>query len=385
MGDIDDEFIKLKQSFDDVMTTFNLKGKTHSQISANGSYKRDLLAEAFVSVADICQKALGMYENRLSTPSTIDNIVSKVTNVVSNMVPSLVNDVLKSSGIGKAVDNTTSKSMMSENDKHIIIVEDKNDISKTYDDNSWSQVIRSSLNGKLKSIPVQKSLVTKAGQGCLFFPTKDDQQQAQSVLEQDYTVSLSTKKKQTLLPKLKILKIDDVYKREDKEVLKMAILEKNAYIKTYVKDGHHFEIIIIDEKYNYCIAKVSPEIREAVMKRAKIYIDMESHDVKDQFHIIQCFRCQEHGHKNGDDMCKLSNSDDTICLYCCSNHSSKTCPNKKNVSKWKCSNCANSKNPEHKLNSEGHTSTSNNCPFVIMQTKSLINRTKGLDVKNFFQ
>ena len=171
MGDIDDEFIKLKQSFDDVMTTFNLKGRTHSQISANGSYKGDLLAEAFVSVADICQKALGMYENRLSTPSTIDNIVSKVTNVVSNMVPSLVNDVLKSSGIGKAVDNTTSKSMMSENDKHIIIVEDKNDISKTYDDNSWSQVIRSSLNGKLKSIPVQKSLVTKAGQGCLFFPT----------------------------------------------------------------------------------------------------------------------------------------------------------------------------------------------------------------------
>ena len=51
MVEIDDEFMKLKQSFDDVMTTFNLKGKTHTQISGNGAYKRDLLAEAFVTVA----------------------------------------------------------------------------------------------------------------------------------------------------------------------------------------------------------------------------------------------------------------------------------------------------------------------------------------------
>ena len=113
---------------------------------------------------------------------------------------------------------------------------------------------------------------------------------------------MSTKKKKTLLPKLKIQKIDVAYKKEDKEILKMVILEKNSYIKALVQDGHHFEIMIIDEKYNYGIAKVSPEIREAIMNRGKIYIDMQSHDVRDQIHVIQCFRCQEHGHKNGDDI-----------------------------------------------------------------------------------
>ena len=98
------------------------------------------------------------------------------------------------------------------------------------DENTWSKVVKSSLHGKLKSIPIQKTLVTKAGQGCLFFPSKDDQVKAKSVLEQDFKLSLSTKKKKTLLPKLKIKKISDVYKKEDKEVLKLVIMEKNSYI-----------------------------------------------------------------------------------------------------------------------------------------------------------
>ena len=236
----------------------------------------------------------------------------------------------------------------------------------------------------MKNIPVQKSLVTKSGQGCLIFPTKQDQEQAQSVLEEEYKLSLSTKKQQTLLPKLKVFKINSAYTRDDKEVLKLAILEKNSYIKAYMQDGHHFEVLIVDAKYNYCVLKLSPVIRDAIMTRGKLYIDMEAHDVRDQFHIIQCYRCQEHGHKQGDQSCKLKDSNVSVCLYCSGNHESKQCPDKRDTTKWKCSNCANSSNPEHQRNCEGHTTTSSHCPFVKQQTQSLIRRTQGLDVKNYF-
>ena len=227
--------------------------------------------------------------------------------------------------------------------------------------------------------------MTKTGQGCLFFPSKDDQEKAQTVLEQDYKLSLSTKKKRSLLPKLKIMRIGSSYKKEDKEVLKLGLLEKNSYINAYHNDGHTFEVIIIDEKANYCVIKVSPEIRDAIMKRGTVYLDMESHEVKDQFHVIQCFRCQEHGHKKDDDVCKLKVSSHSVCLYCSGNHESKVCLHKKDSAKWNCSNCAKSSNPQYKNNCKGHTTTSNQCPFVIQQMKSLINRTEGLKVKNFFQ
>ena len=150
------------------------------------------------------------------------------------------------------------------------------------------------------------------------------------------------------------------------------------------KDGHAFQVMIIDEKAKYCILKVSAEIRDAIMRRGNIFIDMESHEVKDHIHVIQCFHCQEYGHKKGDDLCRLKDTDTTICLYCSGNHASKSCPNKKDQSKWKCINCFNSSNIAHTQNCHSHTTTSNKCPILIQQMKLMINRTEGLQVKNFF-
>ena len=164
----------------------------------------------------------------------------------------------------------------------------------------------------------------------------------------------------------------------------MAIQERNSSIDAYIKDGHTFEIIIIDEQYHYAVVKTSPEIRNAVMEKGSIFLDMESLEVRDHFHVIQCFSCQEFGHKKGDDVCKNKNKSCTTCLYCGGNHESKGCGVKKDSSKWNCSNCSSSSNPRHRQNAN-HTSTSSCCPFVIQQVKSLINRTQGLDVKNYFQ
>ena len=204
-------------------------------------------------------------------------------------------------------------------------------------------------------------------------------------MKDDFKVSVSSKKKKQLLPKIKVLKINERYKKDDKKILKMAILEKNPYINTFVADKHTFEVLIIDEKYHYCILKVSPTLRDAMMKRGTLFIDMESHTIKDHVHVIQCFSCQVHGHKKGNSECKHKGTDKNTCLYCSGDHESKSCPNMCDQSCWNCVNCMNSSSSQIRMNAKGHTSTSLYCPILIQQPKSIISRTQGINAKNFFQ
>ena len=368
----------LKQSFKDIMTTYSLNGKTAKQLVDNSTYKRDLMAEALVAMADICSKALDMCNPNQDAPSILEDVVSKVKNAIVDIVPSIVREVMESNNLVKSVE-----APIVDESKHVILVQDKNDSQQKFNNKSWADVA-SALNTKLKHIPVQKSLVTKEGQGCLIFPSKDDQEKAQAALQDEFKVSLTTSKKKPLLPKLKVLRINSSYKKEDKDVLKLAIVSKNSYIDALQKDGHTFEVLIIDDRNHYCVIKMSPSIRDAIMKRGTLYIDMESHEVKDHFHLTQCFKCQEYGHKKGESACTLKDSTNVVCLYCGENHESKGCPNKHDSSKWKCNNCAKSSNVHYQKNCKGHTTTSRDCPFVIQQTKALINRTDGMDAKNFF-
>ena len=55
-----DELTKLKQTFNDVTTTLNLQGKTRTQLNSS-AYKTEVLAEALISVVDVCQN---MYKVR---------------------------------------------------------------------------------------------------------------------------------------------------------------------------------------------------------------------------------------------------------------------------------------------------------------------------------
>ena len=371
------ELIKLKRSFNDVTSTFNLQGKTLAQLNTS-AYKKEVLAEALITVIDIYQNTINLIEKDNNPQDVVERIANKVQNAIAKMVPELVANVLK-----KDENTTTKEENIQDREKHVIILENKDDTEEKYDDSTWTQVVKRSISKKLKNIPVQKSVVTKSGQGCLFFPTKDDQAQAHSILQDEFKVSSSTNKVKLLLPKLKVSKIDESYKKEDNEILKADILNKNPYLRAFSSDTNVFEVIIIDEKQHFCILKVSPSIREAIMKRGSIFINMESHTVKDQVHVIQCFRCQEHGHKKGENECKLKNDTKNICLYCSGDHESRNCGFKKDASHWNCSNCAHSKNPKYKMNSKGHTTTSSQCPYVIQQTKAIISRTQGLELKNF--
>ena len=178
------------------------------------------------------------------------------------------------------------------------------------------------------------------------------------------------------------------YKKDNTAELREAILEKNQDLAIQVNDHSLIlDVVFINETAKYAILKVSPEIRQTIISNGrKIHTDMRSHYIKDQIHLTQCFACQEHGHKKDSPHCRLNGMSTVVCLYCSDNHASKNCPDsiKKDTTKHKCSNCLRSSNSTIRSNASGHTTTSQNCPSVIRETKAMITRTAGLETKNFF-
>lgn len=113
----------------------------------------------------------------------------------------------------------------------------------------------------------------------------------------------------------------------------------------------------------------------------KIYMGLSSCRVSDRYHLVQCYCCQEFGHKIGSDKCRFKGSGEAICLYCAGSHSSKSCPNKKKKETFNCHNCATSKNNNTKNNSHGHTTTSFDCPIFQQALKATMNRTMGTEYR----
>ena len=126
---------------------------------------------------------------------------------------------------------------------------------------------------------------------------------------------------------------------------------------------------------------MSPQIRQHIIHSGRrVYLDLSAHYAKDQFHLTQCFACQEFGHKKGSPYCKAQGTE--TCLYCAKDHRSKDCPTKKDIAQHKCANCLNT--PLYSSKANGHTSTSQECPIVIRETRKLINKTAGIDAKNYY-
>ena len=249
-----------------------------------------------------------------------------------------------------------------------------------FNDNQWNDVVKKNLSTKLKSIPIKKSLKTREGKACLFVENEKTMNDVKEALQDQYNVEVNKAKSKAILPKVKMFDLNtSVYTKESTEKLKNDILEKNVGINAaYQEDGSFFEVLFIDTKFNFAILKMSENMR-AVMKGQgnRIYLDLTSHAVKDNFHITQCYQCQKYGHKAGSPHC----SGIQVCLYCSESHLSKECPVKEDRSKHACSNCKIS--PHFKGNAHGHQSNSIFCPVFIKETETVIKKTAGISSNDF--
>ena len=350
-------------------------GKTMEAIHGNGTVnKREKLIDAVLSMKDASEKMLATIlemANMLTSKATIsENIVNVLEHSFNKMSADLSNNLVK------ALLPPCKKDSVAD-EKHVVFVDMKDDTEEPFDERGWNDVVKTKLTPTLKKVPIVKTVLNKAGKGCIILPDKEAQEDVKSVLENEFKVTTSTKPRKNVLPKLKVYNID-VDKYQDKSELCSAILEKNPEISNLVDTGKSFDILFIDIKWKYAIIKVSPEIRCVINKTNRIFIDMQSLRTRDHFRPTQCYACQKHGHKQGSPECSLNNTDRSICLYCAGNHQSKACTVKKNTERHQCVNCMHSNVSDHKPNCN-HTSTSLACPFVIKETNLLIRRTAGLD------
>ena len=281
-------------------------------------------------------------------------------------------------------DNSTKKSV-----KHSILIKpnevtEGDETTNVFSNESWTTVVKNSIKPSLKNIPVDKTMMTRKGTGIIFFPDEQSRNAAADNLKKTCHVEVQNKNMKNILPKLKISGIPKEYfENVDKNTLRSAILEKNVSLQELVTEGKKvLDVIFVndekDDKYCYGVIKVDEHIKNAIISQGmKIYIGLSSCRVSERYHLLQCYQCQEFGHKKGSLECTLHTSQVTICLYCSGNHASKDCQVKKDLKATKCHNCATSKINSHRQNCTGHTSTSTSCPILQQALKAVMNRTVG--------
>lgn len=209
------------------------------------------------------------------------------------------------------------------------------------------------------------------------FPNESSKTRAESLLKDNpstnaYTLNSGKK----YLPSITISNVpldilnstnvpEDATDSETREIhktaLKEKILNKNKYLKELCDIGHSFNIIYINKSKSITIGvKVSPLIRSKVLERGVVFISNSSCSVSDRFFILQCYHCQNIGHRSAN--CPTS-SESPKCLYCSEPHRSSSCTHKSDSTSHKCINCKTSANTSYSTN-HNHTSSSTQCPFI---------------------
>ena len=103
-------------------------------------------------------------------------------------------------------------------DKHVLIVEEN---KGCFLEENWSTVVKKKVANNLKSVPVQKAILSKKGQGCIFLPTKKVRNEAIAALKNDFKVttgSLPVLKK--MKPKIKIYNLNNHNLEKNEELKK---------------------------------------------------------------------------------------------------------------------------------------------------------------------
>ncbi|HBK72411.1 MAG TPA: hypothetical protein DDZ39_12285 [Flavobacteriaceae bacterium] len=270
--------------------------------------------------------------------------------------------------------NNESKVFKNQESSVIIVHGENNQDDKNlgFTDEKWNDVVKKSLTTKLKNIPIKKTIKTKTGKVCVFVEN-NEKENVKEALKDSYNVEIDEIKKKKMYPKMKIYNLDNtLYDKNSGVQLIEDICFKNKKISDIIKTNKEskLECVTINEKNNYAVIKVSNDIRNIIKKsHNRIHLNLMTHYVNDSFHVIQCFKCQNFGHKIGSEKC----SEKTSCFYCAEDHMSNECTNKQKVNDHKCRNCLDM-NLEH----TNHKSSSKLCPLFRKELETVMKYTDGI-------
>ena len=176
----------------------------------------------------------------------------------------------------------------------------------------------------------------------------------------------------------------------NKEALQAEIVsDKNEEIKKLYDQGCKVNVVHVNVRSNFAVLQVSTEIRKVISKnKDKIFLGLRQHTVRDRFHVVQCFHCQEFGHVTDSMSCSRKDGP-PVCAFCSGEHETRQCDHKRrnDTTKMMCVNCNGSSSREDKRHSKSHLASSTLCPFYVNERTKLMERTSGVtkESKNMYR
>eukprot|EP00116_Pleurobrachia_bachei_P001282 sb/3461544/ len=235
----------------------------------------------------------------------------------------------------------------------------------------------------LKGVPVLNAVVNK-GSVRLSFQNEDQLKEANDVLPPalGQQVQMVTETKALLDPRISIGDLgQDLL---DKETLISEITSgKNEEIKKLVDEGGKVKVVHLNPTGRIAVLQVSPEIRNVIARKGdKGCRKLRQYWVRDRYHVVQCFHCQEFGHVAGSIRCTKKDGD-AVCAFCAGNHETRSCGHKtrNDTGKINCANCQKSNGREDRRHARSHLASSTLCPFFINERTKLMERTNLTNFK----
>lgn len=108
--------------------------------------------------------------------------------------------------------------------------------------------------------------------------------------------------------------------------------------------------------------RVSNLIRSVLSKQSdRVYVGSQAVcKVYDSFYVLRCYNCQQFGHHSNE--CKNA----VKCGFCAATHETRSCTVKADPLSASCTNCIESKNPDHK-----HQANDPKCPLLVSHQEKL--------------
>jgi hypothetical protein len=253
----------------------------------------------------------------------------------------------------------------------------------------WAEFVKPKVESALKGVPVLNTFVNK-GSVRLSFETDDQLKAASAVLSPalGHEIQTVTERKAMLDPRIAVNDLDLDLLDEGK-LLSEILSEKNQDIKKAHGQGGNIKVIHVNRNGCFAVLQVSPDIRRIISSnKDKVFLKLRQHTVRDRFHVVQCFHCQEFGHVAGSMRCSKKDSS-AVCAFCAGNHETRQCQEKRknDVGKLRCINCHSSGSREDRRHSKTHLASSTLCPFYINERGKLMDRTAGVskETKNVYR
>ncbi|KAG8212655.1 hypothetical protein J437_LFUL019384 [Ladona fulva] len=259
------------------------------------------------------------------------------------------------------------------------VVIEATDETQAGDAKAIKQILQRTINPAAENIRIEGMRTVGKKRVVIQTTTQEEKDKiTQGVLKQkleDQGLKVQSLKKEE--PKVIVFSIDRTMDKEEfrKNVYKQNFKDHNITEEDF-KKGFRYAFTKGRRDTNYCnlVFQVTPEVRDILITKEKLYAGWMSHYIKDYLGVTRCYKCQGYGHS-----AQFCREKMDICRHCSKpGHTVANCPNKEK--KETCANC-------HRFGHDAdHPTNSRDCPaYRFALEKEILRTGTSLHVQVFSQ